>query len=58
MSIGAGLEGASHSHARRALEMGITPTEIKHVVLLANDNAWVPKYRGVVKKEDAGKMEG
>ncbi len=34
MSLGAGLEGASHSHVRRALEMGITPEEIKHVALL------------------------
>lgn len=35
LAIGAGMEGASHAHARRALEMGITPAEIKHVVLLA-----------------------
>jgi 4-carboxymuconolactone decarboxylase len=35
LAIGARLEGAAHSHARRALEMGISPAEIKHVVLLA-----------------------
>jgi alkylhydroperoxidase/carboxymuconolactone decarboxylase family protein YurZ len=35
LAIGARLEGATHSHSRRALEMGITPEEIKHVVLLA-----------------------
>lgn len=35
MAVGAQLEGATHSHARRALDMGITPEEIKHVVVLA-----------------------
>ncbi|PJF40963.1 MAG: carboxymuconolactone decarboxylase family protein [Phototrophicales bacterium] len=35
LSVGAGLEGATHAHARRSLEMGITPEEIKHVILLA-----------------------
>jgi 4-carboxymuconolactone decarboxylase len=34
MTVGAQLEGATHSHARRALEMGISPDEIRHVVLL------------------------
>jgi len=35
MSIGGGLEGAVHSHVRRALEAGATPDEIRHVVALA-----------------------
>ncbi len=35
LAIGARLEGATHAHTRRALEMGISPEEIKHVVLLA-----------------------
>ncbi|MAU11833.1 MAG: carboxymuconolactone decarboxylase [Anaerolineaceae bacterium] len=35
LSIGAGLEGATHAHTRRSLEAGISPEEIKHVVLLA-----------------------
>ena len=35
LAVGARLEGATHAHARRALEMGISPEEIKHVVLLA-----------------------
>jgi len=35
MAVGAQLEGATHSHVRRALEMGISPDEIRHVVLLA-----------------------
>lgn len=34
LSIGAGLEGATHAHTRRSLEMGISADEIKHVVLL------------------------
>jgi len=35
LSVGAGLEGATHAHTRRSLEMGISPAEIKHVVMLA-----------------------
>jgi len=35
MAIGARLEGAVHSHARRALEEGAKPEEIYHVVLLS-----------------------
>ena len=34
MSIGAGLEGATHSHARRALESGIARQDLQHVALL------------------------
>ena len=35
IAIGAGLEGAVHSHTRRALEAGATAREIRHTVLLA-----------------------
>ncbi len=35
LSIGAKLEGAVHSHTRRALKMGATPAEIRHLVLLS-----------------------
>ena len=35
LSIGAKPEGAVHSHARRALEAGATPAEIRHLVLLS-----------------------
>ena len=35
LAVGAGLEGATHAHTRRSLEAGISPEEIKHVVLLA-----------------------
>ena len=34
MAMGARLEGAVHSHARRAIEAGATAEEIYHVVLL------------------------
>lgn len=34
MAMGARLEGAVHSHTRRALEAGATAEEIRHVVLL------------------------
>lgn len=35
MAIAGEYEGATHAHVRRALQIGITPEEIKHVVLLA-----------------------
>lgn len=35
LAIGGGLEGAVHSHTRRALEHGASPEEIRHVVALA-----------------------
>jgi 4-carboxymuconolactone decarboxylase len=34
LAIGAGLEGATHAHTRRAVEMGISPEAIRHVALL------------------------
>jgi 4-carboxymuconolactone decarboxylase len=34
LSIGAGLEGATHSHARRALENGIGRQDLQHIALL------------------------
>lgn len=35
ISIGAGLEGASHSHCRKALGMDCTPNDLRHVALLS-----------------------
>lgn len=35
IASGARMEGAVHSHTRRALEAGATAAEIRHVVLLA-----------------------
>lgn len=34
-AAGAGLEGAVHSHTRRALAEGLSPAELHHAVLLA-----------------------
>jgi len=34
IAIGARMEGAVHSHTRKALEAGLTPEEIRHAVLL------------------------
>lgn len=35
LAIGAQSEGATHSHARRALREGVSPEELHHVALLA-----------------------
>jgi 4-carboxymuconolactone decarboxylase len=35
LAIAAGSEGATHSHARRALAEGVTAEELEHVALLA-----------------------
>ena len=35
ISTGAGLEGAVHSHTRKAIEAGCTKVEIKQTVMLA-----------------------
>lgn len=35
ISLGAGLEGASHSHCRKALEAGCNSDDLRHVALLS-----------------------
>lgn len=35
LAIGAGREGQTHSHARRALKLGVTADELKQIALLA-----------------------
>ena len=35
ISIGAGLEGASHSHCRKALEAGCAPDDVRHVAIIS-----------------------
>jgi 4-carboxymuconolactone decarboxylase len=42
LAIGARLEGAVHSHARRAREAGATVAEIRHVVALAAPTLGLP----------------
>ena len=53
MAIGAGLEGATHSHARRALGDDLTPHEIRHAALLAVTTLGLPAMvRGMTWVED------
>jgi alkylhydroperoxidase/carboxymuconolactone decarboxylase family protein YurZ len=48
MAIAAGSEGATHSHARRALEEGLTADELDHVALLAITTlGWPQAMRGL-----------
>ena len=35
ISIGAGLEGAAHSHCRKALQAGCDAADLRHVAILA-----------------------
>jgi 4-carboxymuconolactone decarboxylase len=42
MAIGGRLEGAVHSHTRRALESGASADEIRHVVTLAASTLGFP----------------
>ena len=42
VAIGLNSEGGVRSHARRALEEGITPDELRHAVLLAFTTAGFP----------------
>lgn len=43
LSTGAGLEGAVHSHTKKALEKGVTEEEIKQTVLLALPTIGLPR---------------
>jgi 4-carboxymuconolactone decarboxylase len=42
ISVGARLEGAVHSHVRKALESGVTAEEMRHAVLLALPTIGLP----------------
>ncbi|GIV01831.1 MAG: carboxymuconolactone decarboxylase family protein [Armatimonadetes bacterium] len=42
LSIGAKMEGAVHSHTRKALEAGASPDEIRHVALLSTPTLGFP----------------
>lgn len=35
ISVGAGLEGATHSHCRKALSAGCQPADLRHLALLS-----------------------
>lgn len=42
ISIGARLEGAVHSHVRKALDANVTPNEVRHAALLAMPTIGLP----------------
>lgn len=42
LAVGGQMEGAVHSHTRRALEAGCSKEEIRHVVLLATTTLGFP----------------
>jgi alkylhydroperoxidase/carboxymuconolactone decarboxylase family protein YurZ len=48
VSAGAGMEGAVHSQVRKALELGISPDEIRHTVLLAFPTIGFPAMMAVL----------
>ncbi|RYG26701.1 carboxymuconolactone decarboxylase family protein [bacterium] len=51
--IGAGLEGGAHSQARKALEAGATPDELRHAALQATTTVGFPTMmRGFSWVED------
>ena len=57
ISLGAGLEGAAHSHARKALEAGWTADELMHVALLSAPTLGFPtmmRNRGWVEDVTRG----
>lgn len=61
ISLGAGLEGAAHSHCRKALEAGVGLEDLRHVALLSAPTIGFPtmmRARGwvedVLQKASAG----
>lgn len=42
ISVGARLEGAVHSHVRKALKAGVSPDEMRHVAMLALPTIGLP----------------
>jgi 4-carboxymuconolactone decarboxylase len=51
-AIGLSSEGAVRSHARRALEEGVTADEVRHAVLLALTTAGFPTMIAAMKWVD------
>ena len=49
ISIGINSEGAIRSHARRALEDGVSPNELRHAVLMATTTAGFPTMIAALK---------
>ena len=49
IAVGLNSEGAVRSHARRALEEGISPDELRHAVLMAFTTAGFPTMIAAMK---------
>ena len=59
IAVGARLEGAVHSHVRRALEAGAALDECRHVVLLATTTIGFPSMMAALSwVEDVAKERG
>jgi 4-carboxymuconolactone decarboxylase len=52
LAAGARLEGAVHSHCRRALEAGVTPDEIRHVIILSVTTVGFPSMMATLSWVD------
>ncbi len=52
IASGAKMEGAVHSHTRRALEAGASPEEIRHVILLSVTTLGFPSMMAVLSWVD------
>jgi 4-carboxymuconolactone decarboxylase len=58
MSIAVGSEGATHSHARRALSEGISADELEHVAMLAiTAVGWAQAIKGLSWLRDIARGE-
>ncbi len=52
ISTGARLEGAVHSHTRKALKAGATPDELRHVVMLSLPTIGLPSMMAALSWVD------
>jgi AhpD family alkylhydroperoxidase len=52
LAVGAGMEGAVHSHTRKALEAGCSPEEIRHAVILATTTLGFPSMMAALSWVD------
>ena len=59
IAIGARQEGATHSHTRKALDLGATPDEIRHAALLSLTTIGFPNMMAALSwVEDVLEKEG
>lgn len=58
VSIGARLEGAVHSHVRKALHVGVRPDELRHTALLSLPTIGLPSMMAALSWIDDVVLEG